>query len=114
MKPIMGTILKFKGQPLSKYICPACGAPTCDCGLPPVLRVAAKAATANPTKSSRAIAAEIGVSPRTVDTARKTGAQTNHAPEKRTGRDGKSYPATQPKSKAKAISGFSARSRSFA
>lgn len=57
----------------------------------------AKAAiAANPEKSNRAIADAIGVTDMTVLRARKSEGATNVAPEKRLGKDGKSYPAKRP------------------
>jgi hypothetical protein len=53
---------------------------------------AAAAVLAHPEKSNRAIAAELGVSNQTVMRAREQGAPSG-APEKRVGKDGKSYPA---------------------
>jgi hypothetical protein len=55
---------------------------------------AVEAIRANPNKSNRAIAAELGVSDMTVKRAREASGATFDAPE-RIGRDGKSYPATQ-------------------
>jgi DNA-binding transcriptional MocR family regulator len=75
--------------------CAACGATAdaaCACGAPylPAGERTAKAVAdpANKNKSSRAIAAELGVSPDTVDRARKATAR-NQAVEKRVGLDGK-------------------------
>jgi ribosomal protein L29 len=73
--------------------CSACGAAgeaNCDCGAPymPASVRAAKAITENPNKSDRAIAAEIGVSDRTVNRARGSTA-THDAVEKRVGADGR-------------------------
>jgi hypothetical protein len=77
--------------------CSSCGAEaeaSCDCGVPylPAGDRAAKAVAANPEMSNRAIAAQIGVSDKTVASARRQGAEYS-APAKHTGRDGKSYPA---------------------
>jgi len=71
MKP--DTVIKMTVQ---RMICTACGAEanaSCNCGKPymPAKQRAADAIAANPEKSNRAIAAEIGVSPGTVDNARK-------------------------------------------
>jgi hypothetical protein len=57
---------------------------------------AAEAIAANPQRSDRAIAAEIGVDHKTEGAARK--AVGEHSPPERIGRDGKSYPtkATKP------------------
>jgi hypothetical protein len=74
--------------------CTECGAEayaSCNChkAYKPV-DLAAKAIAANPSKSNRAIAAEIGVSEPTVRRAR--GASPD-APDEHTGLDGKTYPA---------------------
>lgn len=84
--------------------CTGCGATrdaACDCGVPYVLASmrAAEAVAKNPKKSDRAIAAEIGVSNQTVSRARKKSVVTNVTPEKRTGKDGKSYPTSSKKRK---------------
>jgi hypothetical protein len=81
--------------------CSKCGveaAAACDCGAPylPATARAAKAIAENPGKSDRAIAAEIGVSDRTVNRARST----YDAVEKRVGADGKAR--KQPAKKAAA------------
>lgn len=96
--------------------CKSCGTTVkagCTCGVAyvPVAWRAAKAVAADPTKSDRAIAAEIGVNRRTVVKARaqlvhsapvekRTGKATvsRDTVEKRTGRDGKSrkVPAAKP------------------
>src|ERR1700722_10869833 len=61
-----------------KLECSSCGAEgtgTCECGVPYFVSPrerAAEAIKANPEKSDRAIAAEIGVSDKTVGAARKT------------------------------------------
>jgi hypothetical protein len=69
-----------------------------DCGAPYIAAGAraAKAVAENPGMSDRAIAAELGVSDTTVLRARKSGAS-NAAPETRTGKDGKKYPAKRQK-----------------
>jgi hypothetical protein len=77
--------------------CSACGATAdaaCDCGAPylPAGQRAAEAVAANPEKSDRAIAAEIGVDKNTVAAARRKSGGEDSPPEKRTGKDGKSYP----------------------
>jgi hypothetical protein len=73
--------------------CSACGAAgiaACDCGAPymPASTRAADAIAANPKKSNRAIATEIGVAEGTVRTARKSTAQ-DYAVDTRVGLDGK-------------------------
>lgn len=69
----------------------ACG---CGVGYPPVKAsvAAAKAIAADPVASNRAIATKVGVDEGTVRKARGQ-VRNNSAPEKRLGRDGKSYPA---------------------
>lgn len=79
---------------VQRMVCTGCGSETnatCNCGKPylPAKRRAAEAIAANPQKSNRAIAEEIGVSEFSVRDARKSGAM-DHAPE-REGRDGKIY-----------------------
>ena len=72
-------------------------AASCNCGVaytPKVVR-AAEAIKANPQKSDRAIVDDIGVGKDTVRRAREQGGA--HAPpDDRVGRDGKSYPSSQP------------------
>lgn len=73
--------------------CSSCGSAakaTCNCGVayPPASEFAARAVAANPEKSDRAIAKEIGVSADTVRRARETTAR-NRAVDRRLGRDGK-------------------------
>jgi hypothetical protein len=80
-----------------KLGCSACGATTeaaCDCGAPylPAGQRAAEAIAANPEKSDRAIAVEIGVDHKTVGKARRSVGD-HSPPDKRVGQDGKSYPA---------------------
>jgi len=74
--------------------CGASGSGSCHCGVayvPASLRAAA-ALDENSARSDRAIAAEIGVSDSTVLRARRKAAGAScEAPEKRAGRDGKSY-----------------------
>jgi hypothetical protein len=65
----------------------------------PAIARAAEAVAANPEKSDRAIAADLGVSRATVQRARNTGGS-YEPPEQRIGRDGKSYPATRPSAPA--------------
>ncbi len=72
--------------------CSSCGATAdveCCCGVPymPAGRRAAEAVAANPEKSNRVIAEEIGVDERTVRSARKSTAEYS-AVEKRIGKDG--------------------------
>jgi hypothetical protein len=107
---VTATVIKIR-RDAAKLECSACGATTnasCDCGVPYTsagMR-AAEAIAVNPEKSDRAIAAEIGVGSNTVSRARKSGAPCGapkmkasenfspcEMPERRTGKDGKSYPA---------------------
>ena len=80
--------------------CSACGAEanaSCNCGKPyvPAAQRISEYDKANPGKSSRQAAADLGVSKETVRTARSGG---NHLPpETVTGRDGKRYPSARPK-----------------
>ena len=88
----------------TSLVCSSCGAAgegSCRCGAPYVApgQRAAEAVAANPGKTDRAIAADIGVDAETVRRARKKSGSANAATEKRTGKDGKKYPA---KKKAKA------------
>ena len=90
-------------QPLVCTECGASGEGSCRCGAPYVApgQRAAEAVTANPNKSDRAIAADIGVDHKTVSKARKSGGEYS-PPEKRTGKDGKSYPVKRKRRKRKA------------
>jgi hypothetical protein len=92
--------------------CSACGAAgeaNCDCGAPylPASARAAKAIIENPGRSDRSIAAEIGVSDRTVNRARGSTA-THDAVEKRVGADGRSR-----KQPAKPVNGLNAVGKPF-
>jgi hypothetical protein len=84
-------------ESIARLECSKCGAATdaaCDCGVayvPAGVR-AKQVIEANPAKSNRALAADIGVDEGTIRRARITGAE-NSAPEKRKGRDGKIYPS---------------------
>jgi hypothetical protein len=81
--------------------CGAAGIAACDCGAPyvPAATRAAKAIAANPNKSDRAIAADLGVDHKTVGKARKSTG--DYSPvETRTGKDG--VTRVIPKRKAKA------------
>lgn len=85
------TVIQMAVQRLS---CTGCGAEahaSCNCGKPyvPAKQRAAEAIAANPQKSNRAIADEIGTSHTTVQRAREE-AGTDVPPE-REGRDGKVY-----------------------
>lgn len=90
----MNTVIQFSVQRLS---CTGCGAEanaSCDCGLsyvPKAVR-AAEAVRANPEKSDRAIAADLGIGATTVREARaRHRAPEDDELEERIGRDGKSY-----------------------
>jgi hypothetical protein len=78
---------------VQQMVCTACGSEanaSCNCGKPyvPKRQRAAEAIVANPQKSDRAIAADIGVDHKTVGAARRelTG---EHSPVEREGLDGK-------------------------
>lgn len=87
-----GTIMQISVQ---RMVCTSCGVEanaSCNCGKPyiPAKVRAAEAIAANPQKSNRAIAEELGVDKRTVDTARRELGGDDSPPE-REGRDGKIY-----------------------
>jgi len=110
---MIATVIKMSIQ---RMVCTGCGAEanaSCNCGLnytPASIR-AAEAIAANPEKSDRAIAADIGVHHTTVGRIRNAGGASappeqsaddlspvaDATPEKRIGRDGKSYSATKRK-----------------
>lgn len=86
------TVIQMSVQRMS---CTACGAEanaSCNCGKPyvPAKQRAKEAIEANPQKSDRAIAADIGVSHETVSKARRESPVNELTPE-REGRDGKVY-----------------------
>ena len=87
---------------VQRMICTACGAEanaSCTCGVaytPKSVR-AAEAIKADPEKSDRAIAADIGVDHKTVSAAREAGGESFPTSDTRVGRDGKHYPATAPR-----------------
>lgn len=91
------------GKPLVKIDlrCSACGAPgsgSCDCGVGylPAGKVAAKAAQDNPGISSRALAAQSGVSQRTAANALRAAREQFRSSDTFVlGRDGKRYPTTK-------------------
>jgi hypothetical protein len=96
------TVTKIKSKkPITiKLECSACGAAgtaSCNCGVAyeTAGSRAAKALAADPARSDRAIAKEIGIDHKTVAKARGD----NSPPEKRVGQDSKSYPA-KPKRQA--------------
>ena len=77
--------------------CSACGAEanaSCNCGKPyvPAAQRVREYDEANPGKSTRAAAADLGMSQSAVQQSRKSGEQ-DYSPETVTGRDGKEYPA---------------------
>ena len=87
---------------VQRMACTACGAEanaSCTCGVAyaPKSIKAAEAIKANPEKSDRAIAKEIGATQPTVSEARKAvgAGDKSVITSSRTGRDGKSYPATR-------------------
>lgn len=93
-------IHQLKPKPIAvNWMCSACGTDaSCNCGAPLMSKAqrAAEAVAANPAKSDRAIAEEIGVSAPTVGKARRESGVNNFTPdddETRTGLDGKQYPA---------------------
>lgn len=87
--------------------CSACGAPgegSCGCNAPYVAAGTRAAKKADSEKTDRALAAELGISHKTVERARKS-VVTYVTPEKRVGKDGKKYPAKRkrkPKPNARA------------
>ena len=91
----MGTVVALRKKATSRMQCSGCGASaevSCNCGVPyiPATMRAAKAIAKNPNKSNRAIAAELGIAPDTVDRARRKSTARNQAVgKKRVGRDGK-------------------------
>lgn len=90
--------------------CIACRAPTkaaCNCGVG--YEWVAVAVSADPNKSDRAHAADLGVDKKTVARARKKGGGDQSPPDddRRTGKDGKSYPAKRKnKKRVDEINGF--------
>jgi hypothetical protein len=90
------TVIKMNIQ---RMVCTGCGSEanaSCNCGVSYVAKSvrAAEAIKANPGKSDRAIAADIGISHPTVAKARAELGGNNLPPE-RTGQDGKSYSVRQ-------------------
>jgi hypothetical protein len=86
----------------TKLVCSSCGAPgegSCRCGVPYITpgERAEAAVKANPGKSDRAIAEDIGVSPKTVSKARRSTTVEHSTVAKRTGKDGRTR--KQPKRK---------------
>ncbi len=87
-------IHQLKTKPAAiKWMCSSCGVDAgCNCGAPLMSKaqLAAEAVAADPQKSNRAIASEIGVNESTVREARPSAAG-HPAAETRTGLDGKQY-----------------------
>jgi hypothetical protein len=85
-----------------RLFCSQCGAQAkaaCDCRgafYVPARMYAAQAIAANPGKSNRVLAKEIGVDESTVRVARKAVAGNPATDIRRIGQDGKNYPATKP------------------
>lgn len=98
--------------PLGQWECDGCGksvraACDCDCGIryvPPGQR-AAEAIKANPTRSDRAIAAEIGVSAPTVSAARRATVKDFTVDEQRIGLDGRTRRLPQRSDAPRDVSG---------
>lgn len=88
------TIIKFTAMRLECSRCGAEARASCNCGEAyiPAKQRAAEAIKANPEKSDRSIAADLGTNPMTVGRARKELGVTGVTPE-RIGRDGKTYPS---------------------
>ncbi len=87
------TVVPLRRSSLARLACTQCGAQTdaaCNCGVGymPAGAKATEAVAANPEKSDRAIAAEIGVASNTVRRARQATAPSG-AVRKRVGKDGK-------------------------
>ncbi|HEY7414851.1 MAG TPA: hypothetical protein VH593_06640 [Ktedonobacteraceae bacterium] len=79
--------------------CSECGSSaeaSCECGVAyiPASEYARRELEKHPEMSDRALAAKIGVGTMTVSRARKKVGVPNGTPEKRVGKDGKSYPAS--------------------
>jgi hypothetical protein len=99
----MNTVIKLSIQ---RMVCTGCGAEanaSCNCGfLRGKKRSSGRAIKANPGKSDRAIAAELGIGNKTVSRARNSGVSYDtpgligdETPVERVGRDGKSYSIRQ-------------------
>lgn len=93
---ISNTECEIEQRRPSQLRCPGCYATVdarCDCGLSyayvPAGVAAAKAVAANPDKSDRAIAADLGVDHKTVGKQRKATGEKSPVDEKRKGLDGK-------------------------
>jgi hypothetical protein len=95
----MAKIIPLKRRSTAQLSCSACGAcsdAACDCGAPylPAGDIAARAIKANPKRSDRSIAEEVGVNQKTVGASRRELGEEYSSPE-RIGRDGKSYSVRQ-------------------
>jgi hypothetical protein len=95
MRDIAPPAIKVTQQQLECVKCGARSHATCSCGVSyrPAQERVAEYDKANPGKSTRMAAADLGVSDETVRKARHANPL---APETVTGRDGKEYPATRP------------------
>jgi hypothetical protein len=84
-------------ETLARYECPKCGN-NCQCGVPYVPKTVrvAEYDKANPGKSTRQAAAELGLSKSEVGRARSSRVP-DGTPDTITGRDGKNYPAAKPR-----------------
>jgi hypothetical protein len=80
--------------------CGAAGHASCGCDAPYVRVQAAISDDSNRHLSNRALAAKVGVSDMTIGRARKSSGATRVAPDKVTGKDGKSYPRKPKRRKA--------------
>jgi hypothetical protein len=92
------TIHKLSPLTIGRLACTSCGAETnaaCNCGAPyvPAAQRVKEYDAANPGKSTRAAAADLGISKSAVSKARDQVSTDGHV----TGRDGKQYPAKKPK-----------------
>jgi hypothetical protein len=102
------TVHQLKPKPsLARLRCTKCGAQVDaagNCGAPyePAGKLAERAIAANPEKSDRAIAKELGVNNATVSRARNRAGVANATPDKHVGQDGKSYPAKGKRKEANA------------
>jgi hypothetical protein len=83
-------IVRLPVRDAADLLCGANCEASCDCGVAyvPASDCAAAAIAANPAKSDRVIAADIGVNPETVRRARKKSTAADAAVAKRTGKDG--------------------------
>jgi|SRR5450631_1843898 hypothetical protein len=94
----MNTVIKMSIQ---RMVCTGCGAEanaSCNCGVSYVAKSvrAAQAVKANPGKSDRAIAVDLGIGHQTVGRARRESHGPDGPPDdERTGQDGKSYSIRQ-------------------